>query len=334
MKKILALSFLITINCIVVSNTHAADFGQALSLAIANVPPGADVAGMGNAWVATPEFSSNNPAVMTTDNNFHGGLQATYGRINFKTGLDINIYSGTVSGKLPVGVLQVTYSKADSGMGMADFGLDEGFNPGLKFNSVSSLEIQYGLKAGKDWLLDGDELYLGLSYEPVSKSKFSFFLQGRESVVFTSKGYSIGGGFLYKPAKDWNFGGSYTQSRSKDKQEYLLVEESEEYKSRTDTYRLGVGYQILPMTFLAADWQYLDIDGFKIDQLFAGLEQGIIKDFLYLYGGWASSGPTVGVGAYFENSGLNLAYMHRPFKDMEQYLGEANIYMATAYINF
>jgi len=329
------MALVMVIGCFFATNIQAADFGTALAIAIANVPRGADVAGMGNANTAAPEFSSNNPATIAAAKDFKLGSSATYGRINFGNGPSINIYSGTVSGKLPRGVLEVTYSKASSDMGIADFGLpDPDFNPGLKLNSVSSLAFQYGLRAGKDLLFSGDELYLGLAYEPVFKSKILLFLRGMEEVVLKSDGYSVGGGFLYKPNKNWNFGGSYSYSRSKDKGEYLLVREIEESRSRTDTYRLGVGYQVLPMTLLAADWQHLEIDGFKNDQFFAGIEQGIVKDFLYLYGGWADSGPTAGIGAYLKNGGLNLAYMQRPFKDLEQYLGHADAYMASAYINF
>jgi opacity protein-like surface antigen len=316
------------IGCFFAVSVQAADFGTALGVAIANVPLGADVAGMGNANTATPEFSSSNPAVIAVSKDFKLGGSATYGRINFRNGPDVNIYSGTISAALPVGVIQATYSDASSGMKATEAGTD------MQFNSVPSLALQYGVKVAGNLLTAGDNLYLGVSYSPVSKSKLTFAMEGQDVLVSKTKGYSVGGGFFYKPTKNWNLGGSYSYSRSKDKSEDLILGETLESTSRTDQYRLGVGYQILPLTFIAADWQHLKINGFKKNQFFAGVEQGIVKDFLYFYGGWAADGPTAGLGVYFEHGGLNLAYMHKPFSDLEPYLGQAEVYMVSAYINF
>lgn len=355
MRKMLVL--LAVIGCfLAVNHANAAEFGEALGVAVTNVPPGADVAGMGNAWVATPEFSSNNPAVMTTGKDFHGGVQGTYGRINFQNGPSINLYSGTVSGKLPIGVLQLSYSKANSGKHTESASSADGefgqfvsfFEDSLQFNRLEGFNVQYGLKLKKNLLLEGDELYAGIGYEH-SKSRLTM-----ESIVGTpattfhtvllskSRGDSYEAGWLYRPTKKVSLGMYYSYTREKmteaiaDSMAGILLDGSGISKSISNThqYRLGAGYQILPLTFLTADYQHLDIDGFKKDQVFAGIEQGIIKDFLYLYGGWADSGPTAGLGVYFTHGGLNLAYMHKAFSDLEPFLGKADVYMASAFVNF
>lgn len=311
------------------SNSRAADdFGTAMEIATVNVPPGADVAGMGNVWTATPNFSSNNPAVLPTCGDYKIGGSATYGRINFKNGPDVNLYSGSIAAKLPAGFLQVTYSDARSNTEATKMDVD------AKFNASPVINLQYGLSAAKNFLREGDELYLGISYSPYERSKLTFSNAGEDLFISESKGYSIGGGFLYKPEKNWNIGGYYSYSRSKGEDTDLVFSETSYSVSKAEQMRLGLGYQLFPATFLAADYQHLNLDGEKKDQYFAGIEQGIIKDILYLYGGWADSGPTAGLGIYFKNGGINLAYMHNPFNELKPYLGRAEVFMATAYINF
>ena len=70
------------------------------------------------------------------------------------------------------------------------------------------------------------------------------------------------------------------------------------------------------------------------DQFFAGVEQGIYKDSLYLYCGWAGDGPTTGIGMYFENGGLNVAYMHDTNDGLNKTLGKTKVVMVSAYLNF
>lgn len=312
----------------VVVAVQAGGFDEALSIASVNVPPGADVAGMGNAWVATPNFSSNNPAILPTYGDYKIGGSATYGRINFKKGPEINSYSGSVAAKLPAGFLQITYSNACSSTEATEMGV------GAKFNSSPVLNIQYGLSAAKNFLRQGDELFMGLSYSPHESLGLTFSSAGENLLRSKSSGHSYGTGFLYKPDEKWNIGGYYSRSRSKNKNYDLISGEESRSASRTEQLRLGLGYQVAPLTFLAFDYQHLNLDGAKKDQYFAGIEQGIVKDIFYLYAGWADSGSTAGIGVYFKNGGINVAYMRSPFNDLEPHLGRAEVIMATAYLNF
>jgi hypothetical protein len=85
---------------------------------------------------------------------------------------------------------------------------------------------------------------------------------------------------------------------------------------------------------LAADYQYLNCGHLKRDQLFAGAELMLVKDRLYAYGGWASSGPTAGIGVYFKNGGLNVAYQNNTLNDLTPHLGRSQTVMATVYLTF
>jgi hypothetical protein len=67
----------------------------------------------------------------------------------------------------------------------------------------------------------------------------------------------------------------------------------------------------------------------KRDQIFAGVEQQIVKDRLYVYGGWAASGPTAGIGVYFKNVTFNVAYANNTFADLDPHMGHSQMFMAT-----
>jgi len=314
-----------------VKKAGAASFDSALGTATANIPAGADVAGMGNAWVASPEFSSNNPAVIAVvDKDFKIGGSATYGRINFGQGPDVNIYSGTVAGKMSVGVLQLTYSKAGSGTSETLMDVD------AKFNSTSEFSILYGAKVAKDFLKQGDELYLGAGFSPGSKSKMTFSVEDQKLIQAISKGSTWMAGALYRLNENVNFGVSYSQSRDKAESYDFLADEVAKSVSRTKIFRTGVGVQVAEMTFIAVDYQHLNLDGFKKDQIFAGIEQGIIKDLLYVYGGLAGSfkSPTAGIGVYGKKYGLNVAYMHNPFNELKPYLGKNSVIMVMLSLSF
>lgn len=330
MKKILIAVLLAVLFFSVNYSNAEEDFGTALGMATMNVPSGADSASMGGATTAAPEFSSNNPAIVAAGQEFKIGSSLTYARIGFKSGPDINVYAVNVSGKLPVGVFQISYSDVRSGAETTLMDAD------AKFNSSPSLSVLYGLKVKKNLLISNDELYLGVSYSPLQKSRLTFSLDGENVLQSKSDGYAYGAGALYKPTKALSIGAYYSRSRSNEEEYDFMFDEATKEVSESEQIRLGIGCQVTELTFIAVDYQHLNIDGAKKDQLFAGIEQGIIKDLLYVYGGFAGSfkSPTAGVGVYFKNGGLNIAYMNNPFDNLKPYLGKAEIVMATGYISF
>jgi hypothetical protein len=326
-----------------VNLARAEDFGNAMVIVSTNIPPGADAAGIGNTWVANPEFSTNNPAAMAAASGYRMSASGTYGFINFDKGPRMNLYSGTVTGTLPVGVLQVSYSDANSDRSHSRIDLAPGLklNANVQLNESPSFNILYGLKLFDNRWKKGDEFYLGASFSRYN-SKFTFTKdEDGGKIESMSSGYSFGLGFLYKPRKELSFGGFYSRSWEdlSDKSNGVGYSYASSNLSNRDLARLGVSWQILPMTMLAVDYQYLNYQylggaNFSKHQLFSGVEQGIIKDFLYVYAGWAGEGPTAGIGMYFKSGGINLAYMNNPFPEINSSLGQGQVCMLTAYIKF
>jgi len=64
------------------------------------------------------------------------------------------------------------------------------------------------------------------------------------------------------------------------------------------------------------------------------VEQQIIKDRLYAYAGWADKGPTAGLGLYFKNGGVNVAYMRNSYSDLRPHLGQDQTVMTTAFFRW
>lgn len=335
MKKVILLAILVVLA--MVPSAYAKDFGSAFGAAITNVSQGADVGGMGNAWTATPDFSSLNPAIIgIVPEKYHGTLMPTYGIIGFSEGPDIQFYSVSLTGKLPIGTLQLSFSDGWSNMApTADPATS------LKINSSPTIDVQYGFKVGKNLIFKGDELYAGVGYTH-GESKISMrseFFDPEVEEAFTvnvfEKGYSdsVSVGMVYRPTKNINIGAFYSHSWDKSTSSVAgFVNETS--RSETDSLRLGVGLQITETTFIAADYQHLSIDGVRFDQWFAGVEQGIVKDLLYVYAGWAADGPTAGVGIYFKNGGLNISYSANQSRDLKPYLGKSEVIMLSAYLTF
>ena len=319
--------------------SQAADFSKALDIATTNIPSGADVAGMGNVQAAVSAFSSGNPAIVgCPEEPYRIGASATYAFINFKNGPGVNLYSGTVSAKMPVGYLQINGSNIRSGNSVTRMDTD------TQFNSAPSVEVMYGLKVAENLLRTGDKLYLGAGGS-FSGSKMSFSSQGQNLETSQSRGFGVKTGFLYQPIKHVSVGGFYSYSGSRTKTSELVQTENEDGSVSNGNHsrnssgdvqqvRIGASWEILPGTLIAADFQHLNIGSLKRDQVFAGVEQQIIKDRLYVYGGWAASGPTAGIGVYLKHGGLNVAYMSNPFADLNPHLGRNQMIMATAYFNF
>jgi hypothetical protein len=339
MKKVtMILLMVLAVVFAFISPTLAEDLGTSLAIVSTNIPPGADAAGMGNVWVATPEFSTNNPAAMAAASEFKVNFSGTYARINFDKGPGINLYSGSVTGKLPVGTLQVSYSDANFGRSNTLNGSD------LELKESPSFNIQYGLRAFGNLLLKDDDFYLGANFSRYN-SAYLFIMRefGRDSGNVDSKfdGYSLGVGLLYKPHKNFNFGAYYARSwdTENDKADAANFHYQSEYLSNKDLLRIGASWQVLPMTMIAVDYQYwsyqiLNNGGTTNGQFFAGIEQGIIKDLLYIYGGWAGQGPTAGIGLYFKHGGVNFAYMNDPFPEASSTLGRGQVWMATIFFKF
>jgi hypothetical protein len=321
------LSILILLGVFIAGHSYAYDPSFAINTASVNIPPGADIAAMGNAWTAAPNFSSNNPAVIAAGDNFKFSGSATYGLIGFKNNKSLNIYSGSVSAHLPAGTLQAGYSYSSSGRVATNEG-DE-----MKLSAPMSVDVMYGFNAANNVFREGDRLFAGIGYGN-GLSKLSFSTDGTDTVTSRSRGNTYSTGVLYSPDSGLNVAAYYAYGREKNK-DYDTMEDMTTYStSNINTARIGLSWQALPETLIALDYQHLESDGRKKDQIFAGIEQGIIKDRLYIYSGWAGNGPTLGVGLYFKNGGINIAYMHNQFDDLSDYLGTARLCMLTGYLSF
>jgi len=89
-------SLIISIGAVFPPPSLAADFGPALSITTLSVPPGADSASIGNAWTATPKFSTYNPGTIAACDPYKVGGSFTYGLLAFGHGPNINLYMGTL----------------------------------------------------------------------------------------------------------------------------------------------------------------------------------------------------------------------------------------------
>ena len=313
----------------------AADFGTALSIVTSNIPPGADVAGMGNCWVALPGFSANNPANVAAGDPFCFGALYSYWLIAFKRGPNLNVHISSASVALPKGVLQVNFSSANSGSAGTAMDVD------AKFAYAPTIELMYGVKAFESLLRDGDKLYLGVGGS-LSTAKMNFSLSGQNMLVSRTRGFQAKTGFLYQPMKGLNFGGMYSYLCDRNDDRKLNINEDDglqSWSAKRSTsdihqFRLGVSWQVLPRLLLAADYQHLNIGHVKRDQYFVGAEFYVIKEVLAVYGGWANSGPTAGISAYWKWGGANVAYMNNTFDDLNRHLGRSQMVMATVFMNF
>lgn len=326
-----ALAVFLGIGIVLATACPSAGFGTALSIMTANVPPGADIAGMGNCWVALPNFSSNNPAVAAAGEKFRFGGSYTFGLIIFNSGPNVMIHQVSVAAALSKGVLQLTLSNANSGIAATSMDMD------AKFVYSPSIELIYGLKVAENLIRDGDKLYVGIGIS-FSTARMNFSLAGQNQLISRSRGFLLKGGFLYQsPVEGLNFGGMYAYSRDRNEDRELNINEdngSQYWSSKRSTsemhqFRLGASWQVLPATLIAVDYQHLNLGHVKRDQIFAGVEQQIIKDRLYAYGGWANSGPTAGVGVYFKDATFNVAYANNTFNDLNPHLGRSQAIMVT-----
>jgi opacity protein-like surface antigen len=325
------LSLLICSFVIFVPNfSYAADFNKALGIMDANIPSGADTAGMGNCWAAMPGYSSSNPATIAAGEPYRFSGSVNYSATIFKNGPAIHAYDTSVYAAMPFGgVVQMTHGGARSSSAATRMDCN------VQFNHQPYFDLMYGLKVKENMFLNGDKFYLGLG-AGVNWSKMGFASQGQNTLISRSRGMTLKSGALYQPIENLNFGAMYSWSRGWG--EDRDIENAISVRSTSDTHqvRIGASWKVLPKfgTTLAADYQHLNIGHVKRDQFFVGVEQQVVKDRLYLYGGWAHSGPTAGVGLYFKHGGVNVAYMNNPFADLNPHLGRAQTITATAFIKW
>jgi hypothetical protein len=258
----------------------------------------------------------------------------------FKKGPTFHSYETSIYAAVPFGgVAQLTLGNSQSGFAATRMDGDS-----VRFDHQPYFDIAYGLKVKENLFRDGDKLFVGVG-GGVNWSKMGFASQGHTTSISRSRGFSLYTGVLYQPAENLNFGASYSWSRDRNEDRELMFSEEDEsllgWNSRRSTSnihqaRVGASWQVLPKfgTTVAVDLQYLSLGRTSRVQAFAGVEQQVIKDRLYIYGGWAGSGPTAGIGLYFKNGGVNVAYMNNPYADLNPHLGQANTVMATAFFKW
>ena len=311
--------------------SHADEFGAALRDMAANTAPDALSASRGNTWAADPEGSSNNPACVAAGEPFKKvSGSVNYSAASFKKGPTLHSYDTSVYANVPGGVVGVTFGNSRSSS--AATRMD---GEAVQFNHQPYVEVQYGLKVKDNLLRDSDKLYLGVG-AGMDWSKMGFASQGQNTFISRSRGMTLKCGALYQMSDNWNFGAMYSWSRSWDEDRDLENMTSSRSISNTHQVRVGASWKVLPKfgTTLSADVQYLNLGNVSRVQPFVGVEQQIVKDRLYVYGGWAASGPTAGIGFYLKNGGINVAYQHNPYADLNPHLGKAQVITATVFFKW
>lgn len=330
MKKI---SFILAVVFVLMAEFgNAHDLATDLGIAMSNVPEGADNAGMGNTDAGTSNgFSSNNPAAIAFElpgNTRKNSGAINWGTINFQKGPAIDFYALSGTRKIGKDFITVTgtYFASDTGT------MKDGFES--RFRPCCSLEVTWARKIKENLFFPKDELYFGASAE-MGKSEMNFYYRdwrGNRKTAVQSKSDSMGGtvGLLYKVGKV-NVGTYWNRVWEKSEEKDVIFKEKSVYRSHSDKFRLGASWQILEGTFIAGDYQFLNIDGTKEHQFFTGLEQKVI-DPVYLYAGIANHNPTCGIGIYFPRGGFNLAFAK--MDEMKKHFGTGKLVTAMFFFSF
>lgn len=330
MKKISLIFAVFFVFLAEVCNAH--DLATDLGIAMFNVPQGADIAGMGNADAAAWNgFSSNNPAAIAFElpgNTCKNAGAINWGTINFKNGPTIDFYALSGTRKFGQDFITVTgtYFASDTGT------MKDGFES--RFRPCRNLDITWARKINENLFFSKDELYFGANAE-MGKSEMNFYYRdwrNKRKTAIQSKSDSMGGtvGLLYKINKV-HFGVYWNRVWEKSKERDVVFKKKETYRSHSDKFRLGASWQILEGTFIAGDYQFLNIDGTKEHQFFTGVEQKVI-DPVYLYAGIANHNPTCGIGIYFPRGGFNLAFAK--MDEMKKHFGTGKLVTALFFFSF
>lgn len=332
MKIILAVMLLALPLLICPVAVEAEELGTALSVVSENMPAGGDVAGMGgvDAALGIRNFSTDNPGGIGAYSDFRTEAIVNYTDIGFEHGPGVRAQAISAIVNLDsAGVIQLQAVTTGSNYGRTALGLD------AKISDTYYVSIAYGRQVGHDVFFEGDELYAGVGVTPISHSRVNLALEGSDIATSVSNGYSLTTGILYGLNDEFAIGTYYSYFGSSEKDFDMLADQGMDNISESHKARIGASCQIAPLTLIAADIQYLKINrDYERVQLFAGVEQGIIKDMLYVYGGWAADGPTAGLGFYLEHGGINLAYMNDPFGVTHDTLGRSRVIMAVGYLSF
>lgn len=318
------------------AGAFAADFGQASSIMSATMSPGPDSLSMGGCWVALPNFSSNNPAVVAAGDPYKAAVSYSFNWIKFGRGPSLGLHITSLSVTLPKGVLQLNAANANSASAGTAMEAD------MKFGYSSYIELMYGLPVMESLIGNDDKLFLGFG-GVITASRINFSQLGQSMFVARSRGFEAKTGFLYQPFRGLNFGGMYAYSRDRNEDRELTINEevsSQSWSSKRSTsdlhqFRLGASWQVLPRLLLAADYQHLNVGHLKRDQYFVGAEFQVVKEIMSLYAGCANGGPTVGLGVYpNKHAGLNVAYGKDLFRDLNPHLGRSQMVSAMLNLNF
>ena len=310
----------------------ADNFSTAMAVVDSGVFRGPDDPGGADAALPS-DYSTNNPASIASPASSADGdkikvnASVVYNWLNFTRGPSVNVLTESVSAKLPVGVLQLNVTQGESGS--PDHTL-MGVDADVALQSIS---ILYGLKVGENLLVQGDKLYLGISGSPYSHSKLVFSVPGMDLLESKSDGYAVGGGFQYMLNEKLRVGGYYSYSSSNDHQFDFTTGSSERSRSNLHQARLGASYKLNDRLFFAGELQYLNIEGTEKLQPFVGAELAIVKDAVFLTAGYASHGPSVGLGVYGKNIGFAASYTYDLVQETKPFLGRTDLVTAMIYVS-
>lgn len=284
-----------------------------------NSPRGADALSIGNATVATPGFSSDNPAILTTYRNGDMfNLSAFGGEIALEHGPKVAMHAEALTVNMPVGTGQIYFSDAFSSRHETPLGMD------IEVNRVQKLNFMYGLEVGQNLLSKDDSLSLGLSFTPsVGKTELSFYSDDMRIANSVSSEYSIGGGILYRPTKQVSIGAVYQESYATTKQTDIFSDEPKKVRSKSKSGKVGIAVQATEKLLVTAEYQHIGLETVSRNQVAGGAEY-CIKPSVCVYAGYNGNGATGGVGIYpNKHVSLNLSVAQNISSDTRRSLDGA-----------
>lgn len=334
MKRIaIILTIIITFGIKLTTAWADKDFASSLNASILSFPPAVKIAGHGSFWAALPSSYSNNPACFVTLKTSYipakGGVYSEYGRVNFKKGPDLNIWTLNGAFSLGKGVIRLDYYRLDSNPAKSrTFGLK---------NKIEGQTFQIGYGHPIN-----DKLSLGITWSPLYSSDVKFKLGNLNVAKGKSRSQwyrSFGLGMLYQPYKWLSLGLSYGHNKSKLKTTYSSLVDDKRTVDYPITNLVRPGLVIQPKlgTIIGVDWLWGQIDNergrkYTFHQWYFGLEQ-YFNPYFALRVGSADGSLTTGLGIRWKNLIFDYAYINQSAKDLKRYLGKsrAHLYTLTFY---
>ncbi len=307
-----------------------------ISVALSRVEFYGDVVAMGGASIGSPYSSSSNPAALAWLAESSGSryLNPQYYQTQFDDGLDLDVYALSVGDfKFMKGIVSPFYVQAEANSG-GQFGLDFNF-------TVHSLPISYAQRINNRWAV-GSSLVL-------TQSESDIRLNGLSVQQSESQGTDIDVtlGALMQASDRWLLGavlqtGSAT-NRTTQLDPLTFQTVATNLKNSNHGIRLGLSYDLKEYRRIYADLSHynFDVNNTKesVTRLHLGLQWPVHQYWILRVGANRDDQrdvvTTAGLGFYPNDQfGLELAYQHNPFPELESIFGDSETWGISGYWTF